>query len=156
MQENYIEVNIWATDMILNRDPGHVSLKIHSENGDSYFSYWPAERGGSQKAVPVRLGKTYASDCSAEGKEPDGVYRLPITRNQADEILSSIAQVEKNLLSLRYILLNQNNANEYNCSGMVEDIVSKNLGIDFSDKNSSLPNRTATVRHHRTSRWLDE
>lgn len=151
--DNYIKVNVWAGRI------GHVSLEVSCEKGHDYLSFWPNEPPTQDMYLPRRATlNDYLDDCTAErrrdqsSREPEGVYQLPITREQADNIYIAIQDVRKKVETdkLSYTLLNQASLEEkpnqnYNCSGIVESVLSENLSLKFGDAALSYPLRVAAV-----------
>ncbi len=133
---------------------GHASLEINAEKGNDYLSYWPLGRSmGDTVPRPVRL-QTYSQDCKAEQRETDyapreaeGVYQIALTKEQANDIFASIQDIRKkvNKNELKYTLFNQANSEEgkqnenYNCSGMVQDVLAKTVKLDCGDPVLSHP-----------------
>lgn len=102
----------------------------------------------------------YQDDCKAEARretpnlprESEGVYTLPITQKEANSIFEAVQEIREQVKKgvLKYTYINQTSDNDkpdknYNCSGIVEKIISENLGIKFGDVNSSCPQRVSTV-----------
>ena len=151
-QDYRVVVNVWGGDI------GHASLSVSSKKGNNYLSFWPSETGPRSIPRPSQL-QSYAEDCSAEGinegdsKEPDGIYMLPLSKEQANAMHESIETIRRQVSdgTLKYMIANQypqsraqHNEN-YNCSGMVEKVINQNLGIEFGSAVESTPLRVAEI-----------
>lgn len=156
--ERYIQVNVWAGNI------GHASLAIHSEKGDDYLSFWPAEPYNGSTNPRESTIYTYEEDCDAEAgngggiREPEGIYKLVIDNEKANAIYDSIQLIREQMKNkiLKYTLVNQFSADEkptennnYNCSGIVERVISKNLNIQFGESAEySHPSRVAETMYN--------
>lgn len=148
--KDFIKVNVWSGSV------GHASLEINSGKGSSYLSLWPE---ASLRPEP-RKGEifSYKQDCLAEARtgqvsrEPENVFLFPLTSDKANSFYDSI-QMLKNKVSkgeIRYVrnnmtALDNKFKENYNCSGVVESLLLKELGIDFGDPLKSMPERMSKI-----------
>ncbi len=133
---------------------GHASLEVFSEKGHEYLSFWPFGHYTGDTVPRNSILNDFATDCNAERRnnsgpprQPEGIYQLPISKEQANNIYDSIQDIRKKVdnKELKYTLYNQANSEEgkpnenYNCSGMIQNVLTKNLALDFGDPKYSHP-----------------
>lgn len=148
--KDFIKINVWSGYV------GHASLEVASEKGSAYLSLWPED---SRRPEP-RKGEifSYKLDCLAEARrgqvsrEPETVFLLPLTSDKANSFYDSIQMLKSKVSKdeIRYTRVNMTALDikfkeNYNCSGIIENLLLKELGIDFGDPLKSMPERMPKI-----------